>query len=163
MKKIFTFVLGCLMATSMMAQGAKEAYTVFDADGKKPTYYYDDQKDSREGTAELLSDEDRWAYYEQVETIVIDESFKDYKLTSTKDLFGNGGKAYYLSNATSIEGLENINTSEVTDMSYMFYYMSSLEYLDLSGFNTEKVTNMSYMFASCSNLKGVNLRSTPKM
>lgn len=72
MKKIFTFVLGCLMATSMMAQGDKEAYTVFDAAGKKLTYYYDDQSESREGVVELLSDKNRWAdYYKQVTVIVI--------------------------------------------------------------------------------------------
>ena len=159
MKKIFTLVLGCLMATSMMAQGAKQAYTVFDEGTKTLTYYYDDQKDSREGTAELLSDEDRWAYYALVETIVIDESFKDYKPTSTHYLFGNGDKAYYFGKATFINGIENINTSEVTDMSYMFFQMSGLRSLDLTGFNTENVTNMKNMFSGCSMLIWINLRS----
>lgn len=159
MKKIFTFVLGCLMATSMMAQGAKEAYTVFDAAGKKVTYYYDDQSESREGVVELLSDKNRWAdYYTQVTKITIDESFKDYTPTVGNGIFYNGNNSCSFLNATSIININNINTSEMTDMSHMFQSMSSLEYLDLSGFNTEKVTNMSYMFAS-SNLKGVNLRS----
>lgn len=32
----------------------------------------------------------------------------------------------------------------------MFYYCSSLTTLDLSSWNTSQVTNMSYMFANCS-------------
>ena len=40
----------------------------------------------------------------------------------------------------------NVDTSMVTDMSYMFNYCSSLTKLDLKAFNTSKVTNMSHMF-----------------
>lgn len=160
MKKIFTFVLGCLMATSMMAQGAKEAYTVFDAAGKKLTYYYDDQSESREGVVELLSDKNRWAdYYQQVTVIVIDESFKDYTPTVGKGIFYNNDTWCSLFNATSIININNINTSEMTDMSSMFLSMSSLSSLDLSTFRTDKVTDMKSMFVECKNLKYLNLRS----
>ena len=48
---------------------------------------------------------------------------------------------------------ENLVTSKTfektTNMSYMFYYCSSLTSLDVSKFDTSKVTNMSYMFSRC--------------
>ena len=54
-------------------------------------------------------------------------------------------------NLTTLD-LSNFNTSKVTDMSYMFYYMTSLTSLNLSSFNTSKVTDMSYMFSEMFNL-----------
>ena len=49
--------------------------------------------------------------------------------------------------------LNNFNTNNVTNMSYMFYECSSLKELNLNNFNTNNVTNMSYMFFLCSSLK----------
>ena len=43
-------------------------------------------------------------------------------------------------------------TSNVTDMTYMFYNCSQLTQLDLSNWDTSSVTNMSYMFRDCSQL-----------
>lgn len=60
--------------------------------------------------------------------------------------------SYMFNNCQDVESiiLKNINTSNVTDMSYMFYYVSAysdkLKTLDISSFNTSKVTNMSSMF-----------------
>ena len=53
--------------------------------------------------------------------------------------------------------LSNFNTSNVTNMSYMFSDCSSLTSLDLSSFNTSKVTNMGTMFSYCSKLTSLNL------
>lgn len=44
--------------------------------------------------------------------------------------------------------LSGFDTSNVTNMSKMFYWLEKVETLDLSGFNTAKVTDMSYMFNS---------------
>ncbi|EOS7969216.1 BspA family leucine-rich repeat surface protein [Enterococcus hirae] len=55
-----------------------------------------------------------------------------------------GGKD--LTNVTEIEGLSQLDTSNVTDMSYMFYGMSSVTSLDLSNFDTSEVITMNYMF-----------------
>ena len=52
---------------------------------------------------------------------------------------------------TEIENIENINTSNVTDMSYTFALTCSLTQLDLSTFNTSNVTDMSYMFGCTNN------------
>ncbi|MCC9081972.1 DUF285 domain-containing protein [Enterococcus faecium] len=54
--------------------------------------------------------------------------------------------AKYLNNLTEIEGLNQLDTSNVTNMSYMFQGMSNLTSLDLSSFDISKVTDMSYMF-----------------
>ena len=48
-----------------------------------------------------------------------------------------------------------LNTSEMTDMSYMFYRCEKLQSLDLSNFNTAKVIDMSYMFNNCSKLQSL--------
>ena len=47
--------------------------------------------------------------------------------------------------ATTIKGLENLNTTNVTDMSFMFTHSQAIT-LDLSNFDTSKVTNMVQMF-----------------
>ena len=51
---------------------------------------------------------------------------------------------FYLSDATILD-LSNFDTSNVIDMSYMFY-LSDATTFDLSNFDTSNVTNMSYMF-----------------
>ena len=60
---------------------------------------------------------------------------------------------------TEINGLDNLFTNKVENMSYMFSGCYSLQSLDLSGFNTENVTNMDSMFSGCSNLQELNLSS----
>lgn len=55
--------------------------------------------------------------------------------------------------------LSRIDTSEVTDMSYMFASCSGLKALDLSQFDTSRVTDMSYMFSGCSKLKSLDVSS----
>ncbi|MDF7683703.1 BspA family leucine-rich repeat surface protein [Lactobacillus sp. ESL0679] len=51
-----------------------------------------------------------------------------------------------LKNITEINGLNKVDTSNTTDMSYMFGGDISLQSLDLSNFNTSKVINMESMF-----------------
>ena len=59
----------------------------------------------------------------------------------------------------SLESLDLscFDTSNVTDMSSMFEGCSSLESLDLSGFDTSNVTNMGCMFEGCSSLESLDL------
>lgn len=58
--------------------------------------------------------------------------------------------SYMFNNCQDVESiiLKNIDTSNVTDMSYMFYmfYYAHINTLDISSFDTSKVTNMSNMF-----------------
>jgi len=62
-----------------------------------------------------------------------------------------------LSNVATIEGLEYFDTSQVTDMSHMFYNVSSLTTLDVSSWNTSQVIGMRGMFSSANNLVTLNV------
>ena len=81
--------------------------------------------------------------YASLEKVVFEESFKKFKPTTLSSFFEE------LKSLTSISGLENLNTTHVTDMSKMFYYCHGLNSLDLSAFNTAKVNNMYRMFYYC--------------
>ena len=59
-------------------------------------------------------------------------------------------------NCTSID-LTNADTSNVKDMSRMFYYCSGLKKLDISGFDTGNVTNMDELFYECSKLTSLDV------
>jgi surface protein len=89
-------------------------------------------------------------------------------ITNTLYIQGNGGViANYDSNylfckfskLTEIENVNLLDTSNVTDMSYMFENCSSLTILDVSNFDTSNVTNMSYMFKNCSKLTSLDFRN----
>lgn len=80
--------------------------------------------------------------------VIIEKSFVNVKPTSCCEWFFNFIKL------TSIEGLANLDTSEVTNMRYMFQYYQG-EYLDLTGFDTSKVTNMEQMFCDCESVKAI--------
>ena len=69
----------------------------------------------------------------------------------------SGGLFSHLYNLKTIQGLENLDTSQVTNMSEMFYYCESLTNLDVSHFNTSQVTNMSEMFELCENLTNLDV------
>ncbi len=88
-----------------------------------------------------------------VKSVTIEESFKNARPTSTYSWFRTMG------NLTKVTGWENITTTYVTDMSYMFSAATSLESIDVSHFNTKKVTNMEYMFNHCNNLTSLDLSS----
>ena len=64
---------------------------------------------------------------------------------------------YRFEDLESIEGLEYLDTSNVTHMSSMFYGCSSLTTLDVSSFDTSMVTNMGGMFQNCNSLTNLNL------
>ena len=70
--------------------------------------------------------------------------------------FSNTGVISF-SKVTSFTGTKLLNTSKVTDMSYMFSDCSALTSLDVSGFDTSNVTDMSDMFGSCSALTSLDL------
>lgn len=58
----------------------------------------------------------------------------------------NMSKMFYYTFYLKSLDLSNFDTSNVTDMSQMFYYAKGLESLDVSSFNTSSVTDMSTMF-----------------
>ena len=74
------------------------------------------------------------------------------KLKVTSAITDMTNMFYDCSNLTSLEGIENWDTSNVRSMYYMFRDCSSLTSLDLSGWDTSNVTDMSSMFSNCNNL-----------
>lgn len=89
----------------------------------------------------------------EIKKVVFKAGFRDETHTTCSSWF-NG-----CTNLASIEGIENLNTSNVKNMSEMFALCSNLETLDLSRFNTEKVEKMSKMFYGCTKLHDLNISS----
>ena len=67
----------------------------------------------------------------------------------------------FLTNGSNIKSITKmqLDTSNVTNMSYMFNECESLTSLDLSSINTSNVTNMVSMFDSCASLTSLDLSS----
>ena len=89
--------------------------------------------------------------YASLEKVVFEESFKKFKPTTLSSFFKE------LKSLTSIIGLENLNTTHVTDMSKMFYNCYNLSSLNLSQFNTGNVEKMNEMFYYCRGLNSLDL------
>lgn len=87
----------------------------------------------------------------EIKKVVFKAGFRDETHTTCSNWF-NG-----CTNLTSIEGIENLDTSNVKNMSGMFAKCSNLETLDLSHFNTENVTTMAQMFYGCTKLHNLNI------
>ena len=86
-----------------------------------------------------------------VKKVVFNASFANARPTICYAWFYNN------TNLTTIEGIEYLNTEDVTNMEYMFAGCSALKSLNLSGFNTAKVTDMNRLFAGCSALESLDL------
>jgi surface protein len=129
-------------------------YAYAELDGETLTFYYDNKRETRTGTMfnvnnhEWTSDE----YKNTITTVKFDSSFDDYKY-----LVNTGYMFYDMENLTSIQGMEYLNTQNVTSMNSMFSGCDSLTSLNVSHFNTQNVTNMSYMFYNCSNLTSLDV------
>ena len=118
------------------------------------TFYYDELRDTHQANTYPV---EPYLYgipskeKEQTTHVVFSPSFADARPTSTKSWF------YRFENLRHIDGMENLNTTKVTDMSSMFSYCSSLKSIDVSRFDTSKVENMDFMFHSCSSLAELDL------
>ncbi|WEV40161.1 SLAP domain-containing protein [Lactobacillus sp. ESL0681] len=69
------------------------------------------------------------------------------------------GKFGGLTSLRTISGTDRLDTSQMTDMSYLFAGATKLEKLDLASFNTSNVTDMKYMFYNDASLKSLNVGS----
>jgi len=139
MKKL-TFFLALGLMMSLGVQTLKAEPNIYASySSNKLTLYYGEQKNSGDVT--------NWSTFKSyVISVVLDESMKDARPTSTKEWFLN------FTELEHINHLDYLNTSEVTDMSSMFYGCKKLKTLDVSHFDTKNVEYMSYMFWGCSTL-----------
>ncbi|MCR5692226.1 MAG: BspA family leucine-rich repeat surface protein, partial [Eubacterium sp.] len=151
--KRFLILFLAVMAMMVNVNAEKVPYAIYS--NRNMTFKYGELP-----TGQYVYDMSNENYYENwypiiesIKTITIDSSFEEAQLKSCARMF------YKMSNLESIEGLKNINTSQVTDMSFMFTCCNSLKTLDVSGFNTSNVTKMSSMFYECSSLTTLDVSS----
>ena len=158
-KKNLLLRFAVLLAAMMCALGAAaaEAYACYTPSNTTLTFYYDNYRSSRTGTTYDLNtgtNNPGWradgSYY-NVTKVVFATSFAGARPTTTHKWFFN------MQNLQSITGMEYLNTSEVTNMVFMFDACIKLSSLDLSHFNTSKVTNMASMFNFCTGLTSLDV------
>ncbi len=131
-----------------------QTYAEFDEGTGTLTFKYGLSTSKPEGAYDLNAGpySPKWdAQKEKIKTVVFDASFANIRPTSCYRWF------YGCKNLTNIEGIENLNTENVTYMNSMFNKCTALKSLDLTNFNTAKVTNMSYMFNDCSALASLKV------
>lgn len=162
-----------------------EPYAVLSENNTILTFFYDNQKEERNGLSigpfyldlfnESLVDSNNMRYitdsefffsrqhnteYQEpwggysgnITTVTFDDTFANCNTITSTAFWFDGCK-----NLTSIIGIRNLNTVNVTTMRGMFRDCSSLKTLDISGLRTDKVMFMASMFSGCSGLTSVNL------
>ena len=139
---------------SVKQEAEMQAYAVFDGVDTL-TFRYDDEMPSE--NAWDVSDTEGFqpweAYQGSITTVVFDDSFAAARPQCTALWFDG------LCNLETIEAIENLNTSAVTDMESMFNGCSTLTTLDVSNFDTSNVVYTGGMFAGCSGLTTLDLSS----
>ena len=130
-----------------------ETYAVFDEATNTLTFKHDTNKP--DGAFALNDSKNLPNWYRtdsygnnslSIKKVVFDASFANARPTSCYGWF------YRCKDLTIIEGIEYLNTQNVTNMGFMFYGCSALKTLDVSNFDTKNVTNMQSMFNGCSAL-----------
>ena len=86
-----------------------------------------------------------------ISKVVFEASFANARPTTCYAWFKN------FSELMKIEGIENLNTENVTSMAYMFSSCNKLAELDVTHFNTANVKNMKYMFEYCKGLSSLDV------
>ena len=107
-----------------------------------------------ENEYELNSDEElpAWnTHKNKITRVVFEASFANARPTTCYAWFKN------FTFLNQIEGIENLNTENVTSMAYMFSSCNKLAELDVTHFNTANVKNMEYMFEYCKGLSSLDV------
>ena len=107
-----------------------------------------------ENEYELNSDEElpAWnTHKNKITRVVFEASFANARPTTCYAWFKN------FTFLNQIEGIENLNTENVTSMAYMFSFCNKLAELDVTHFNTANVKNMEYMFECCKGLSSLDV------
>lgn len=77
--------------------------------------------------------------------------------TDSSYMFASTDRDYF-TKLTAIENISSfLDTSDVSNMSYMFNLCSTLPNIDVSNFDTSNVTNMDSMFSACTKLTSLSL------
>ena len=119
------------------------------------TYRYMQEAAEESGWADI--DEDGWGVVltdknsKEPVTSPLCSSINNKPIVSTKYMFKGA--------LTNSIDTSSFDTSNVTNMSYMFQGCSNITELDLRTFDTENVTNFAAMFLSCGKISKINLES----
>ncbi|MBQ5982404.1 MAG: C10 family peptidase, partial [Prevotella sp.] len=133
---------------------SNDHYAILSTDSKTLSFYCDDKRKERAGSPYILYGDmclPDWYKSWDVEHVIFDSSFSEARPIYTANWFSR------MEQLKDITGLNYLNTSEVIDMSEMFWGCESLESIDMSHFDTPKVEKMSHMFCGCSNLRSLDL------
>ncbi len=145
-----------------IASKIAESYAVFDEATNTLTFKHDTNKPDGAFALNEGKNLPGWYKFDDnnhshnaniIKKVIFDASFANARPTSCYNWF------YGCTDLTTIEGIEYLNTENVTNMSWMFSECSTLTTLDLSNFDTKNVMEMSYMFGSCTKLKTLDVSS----
>lgn len=159
MKLRILFTTTFLMAISAISM-AEDAYGVYK--NGTLTFYFDDNMSSWQGDvyewneSYTILDKPKWvrSHSTDIIRVIFHKTFKRALPKTMRHCFDG------CINLATIEGLDNICTSEVTEMQSLFSHCELLEgELDLSHWDTSKVTDMSNMFYCCQKLGNVIMSS----
>ena len=127
-----------------------ESYAVFDEYNATLTFKHDTNRPFRAFSLNEGEEGPGWCNLNDIGwntniiwKVIFDASFANARPTSCYNWF------YGCTDLTTIEGIEYLNTENVTNMSGMFNGCEHLETLDVSNFNTQNVTDMNGMFGGC--------------
>ena len=145
-----------------IASKVAESYAVFDEATNTLTFKHDTKKPYGAFALNEGKNLPGWYKFDDnnhshnaniIKKVIFDASFANARPTSCYNWF------YGCTDLTTIEGIEYLNTENVTNMSWMFSECSALTTLDVSNFDTKNVMEMSYMFGSCTKLKTLDVSS----
>ena len=129
-------------------------YAEFDGGTGTLTFRHGLSKPEEAYALNLGESEPGWlTHNKEIKEVVFDASFANARPTGSYMWF------YKCTNLATIEGFENLNTENMTKMSYMFFLCRNLSSLDLTNFNTGNVTEMWGMFEGCEGLTSLDLTS----
>ena len=151
LQKLLLVIFMCLPLWGGSLWAADQPYVVFEESTGTLTFSYGEKP---AGAYDLNEGSNQPGWYSNradITKVVFDASFANARPTSCYYWFSG------CENLTQIEGLEYLNTEEVTNMSYFFKGCSLLTSLNISNFNTAKVTDMSYMFTHCWGLESLDV------
>ena len=98
-----------------------------------------------------------WGWYPITHSYNNSKAVKTINITGRIHAKNMNGMFEVFEAVTRINGIENIDTSQTTNMCRMFADCESLQSLDVSHFNTANVTDMSQMFAGCRSLNSLDV------
>ena len=158
--KAYAHIDGGTSNPGYLTELVPEAYACYTSSNNTLTFYYDKLRNTRTGTTyDLNTGNNNPDWYKDdtkrsVKYVVFNSTFASVRPTTTYCWFAD------MENLQSISGTQYLNTSEVTNMAYMFSGTggSSMTSLNTSFLNTSNVTSMKGMF-SYSNFTTINVSS----